>query len=521
MAIEARAPKRKQAENSVTKTRSIPKMELVGRQVPKNAPSKPSGFDSVSSLIKTLGEFNLITDVNETIVGFWASRSPSPKKSILGRPLTSFVQPDVASEIRALADRTTAGNARAELERPVRINGVNSWFSVSAMPLRTPDSDRSALCLAARNVTHRVQAMQTLADREALLAKAEEIANFGSYEIDLKTNKVKLSPQLRKLFGLSRHQKWSRDMYWTRMHPSDRVRVQRLLDGSWEHGQPVEYTSRYCAADGSVRVHLTQSLPMLDDQGVVVRGFVVIHDITEQAKSHQELRRLSHQLMNEQDSQRRHLARELHESAGQSLASLKMTLGRLREAVDETPELVSDLLDSADLLADGAICEVRTVTHLLHPPMLDDAGLGPALRWYSRGFTERSGICATLAIVDPFPRLSQDIETTVFRVVQEALTNVHRYSGSDSAEITVRLDESKLYIEIRDRGCGFPPAAEPQRRTELGVGISGMHERVKQLNGDFEISSVPGRGTTVRAVLPAIPVKPLHHSSRLSPRAHR
>jgi signal transduction histidine kinase len=227
------------------------------------------------------------------------------------------------------------------------------------------------------------------------------------------------------------------------------------------------------------------------------------------------LRRLSHQLMNEQDSQRRHLARELHESAGQSLAALKMTLGRLREALPEDASLAASLLESASLLADGAVREVRTVSYLLHPPLLDDAGLGPALRWYANGFSERSGIRVVVEIPDPFSRYSQEIETTVFRVMQEALTNVHRYSGSTVAEIRVSQEESRLRVEVQDHGCGLAaPAAGAGRRSELGVGISGMRERVEQLGGIFELASAPGQGTTVLVLLPASPCRPASRSSQ-------
>ena len=131
------------------------------------------------------------------------------------------------------------------------------------------------------------------------------------------------------------------------------------------------------------------------------------------------------------------MARELHESAGQSLAALKMSLSRLYESLPKNKRLAQTLLRSSVELADAAVREVRTVSYLMHPPLLDEAGLGPALRWYARGFAERSKIAVTVDIADDFGRASQDVEMTVFRVVQEALTNVHRYSGSSTACIRV------------------------------------------------------------------------------------
>ncbi len=509
MAIGARALKRSRTQTERTRPQPIPKMELGRTGRSKNGRRLPKS-DTLASLIKALGEFDLITDRHGTIVGFWAARQLRYERlstSIIGSRLDAVIGPSVAADIEALARRTAARGCREEVKLAVTIRGVQRSFSICAVPLDTYDSSTSAFCLAVRDITRRVEALQTLTEREALLAKAEQIANFGSWEMDLKTNVVKPSAQLMKIYELSPGERWSRDIYWARMHPNDRLRVRELTSKALADGGPVEYVARYCAPDGRVRLHLAQLLPLLDANGNVTRAMGVIQDITERAESHQELRRLSQQIMNEQDSQRRRLARELHESAGQSLAALKMTLGQLREALSENPELAPSLLESAALLADTTVREVRTVTYLLHPPMLDDAGLGPALRWYVKGFAERSGLCAKLEISEPFPRYAQEIETTVFRVVQEALTNVHRYSGSSSVETKVWHENSTLKVEVRDCGCGFPPSADPSQRAKLGVGISGMRERVEQLDGEFEVNSIPGKGTTVRVVLPAVALK--------------
>ncbi len=519
MAIEARALKRSRTKTERTGARSIPKMGLNRRSRPNKPKAQLPKYSTLVSLIKALGEFDLITDASGTVVGFWASRRPRygrQFKTVVGTRLDTLVEAPVASEIQTLVGLTAARGRREELKFRVTVRGVQRSFSICAVPLGLNESGVSAFCLAVRDVTDRVEAIRTVAEREAFLAKVEEIANFGSWEMDLKTNAVALSAQLTKIYELSPREKWSRETYWERMHPNDRLRVRRLTSKALTDGRAVEYVARYCAHDGRVRVHLAHLLPLLDENGKVIRAMGVIQDVTGHADSDQELRRLSQQIMNEQDNQRRHLARELHESAGQSLAALKMTLGQLREAMSENPELAPSLLESAALLADSTVREVRTVTYLLHPPMLDDAGLGPALRWYTKGFAERSGICATLELSEPFPRYSQEIETTVFRVVQEALTNVHRYSGSSCAEIKLWHERSTLLIEIRDRGCGFPPAADPLERAKLGVGISGMRERVEQLDGEFEVNSIPGKGTTVRVALPTAALHGLAQGPRTS-----
>jgi PAS domain S-box-containing protein len=493
--------------------KSIPKMELRhprvwGRRVQsqENLP-----FQTFQALIEALGEFKIITDPDGKIGAIWNSLGSTEhfySRCFLGCPLNEIVNPQLMTQISDLARRTAILPPPEEIQCQVNLRGMPRWFSIRAISLDRHGSDSLVMCLVARDVTRNKKAMKELAEREALLARAEQVANFGSWEIDFRTKKVRFSPQLMKIYDTEPAENWSLDVYWERMHPDDRKRLRRTVEKAIESGEACEYMARYCAPGGCVRVHLVHALPLQDEDGRVTRAVGVIQDVTEQAKSQQELRRLSQQLMNEQDSQRRHLARELHESAGQSLAALKMTLGRLREALPEDSGAASSLLESASLLADGAVREVRTVSYLLHPPLLDDAGLGPALRWYASGFSERSGIRVVVEIPDPFSRYSQEIETTVFRVVQEALTNVHRYSGSAVAKIRVSQDASQLRVEVQDRGSGLAaPAAGPHRRSELGVGISGMRERIQQLDGIFEVSSVPGQGTSIRVFLPATPLK--------------
>lgn len=196
------------------------------------------------------------------------------------------------------------------------------------------------------------------------------------------------------------------------------------------------------------------------------------------------------------------MARELHESAGQSLAALKMTLANLRETLPKKSSRAVSILDACCELTEEAVREVRTVSYLMHPPMLDEAGLSSALRWYARGFSERSKIRVNVEVPQDFGRLAQEIEVTLFRIVQEALTNVHRYSGSRVAKIRLSRVPGYVEAEVQDEGCGLARPAPSDGRQWVGVGIAGMRERVQQLKGIFEIESAPGRGTTVRALIP-------------------
>src|ERR1700730_7247761 len=214
------------------------------------------------------------------------------------------------------------------------------------------------------------------------------------------------------------------------------------------------------------------------------------------------LRELSARLLQLQDDERRRIARELHDSVGQMLAALNMNLSTVRADVERLAKTANALTDSENLVQQMST-EVRTISHLLHPPLLDEAGLASALRWYVDGFVLRSKIKVALDLPDDFGRLPRDSETAIFRVVQECLTNIHRHSGSPSARIRLRQVDEQVTVEIADRGKGIPPEKKEQMASSgaPGVGIRGMRERLRQLGGTLEIRS-NGNGTVIEVRLP-------------------
>lgn len=216
----------------------------------------------------------------------------------------------------------------------------------------------------------------------------------------------------------------------------------------------------------------------------------------------QNLRDLSGRLLQMRDDERRRIARELHDSVGQMLAALSMNLSAVRNDILQLAKTAATLTDSETLVQE-MVTEVRTISHLLHPPLLDEAGLSSALRWYVDGFSQRSGIKVGLDMADDFRRLPIELETAVFRVVQESLTNIHRHSGSPTAKIRVRERDQDVQVEIEDSGKGIPPEKRQQMAScgTPGVGIRGMQERLRQLGGTLQIES-DGSGTLVMARLP-------------------
>jgi len=216
-----------------------------------------------------------------------------------------------------------------------------------------------------------------------------------------------------------------------------------------------------------------------------------------------QLRDLSGKLMFAQDEERRRIARELHDSAGQNLAALGMTLTRIAEDAKRDPTRLSESVKDAHELIQNLTQEIRTTSYLLHPPMLDESGLASALRWYIDGLAERSGISIELDIPDKLERLAPETELAIFRLVQECLTNIHRHSGSKTAVIRIARDSDKVYAEVQDHGRGISPERLAAIHSQgVGVGIRGMRERVRQSQGQMTIDS-NALGTKITAVFPA------------------
>jgi len=236
--------------------------------------------------------------------------------------------------------------------------------------------------------------------------------------------------------------------------------------------------------------------PLETEDGPVVTS--AIRDITERKRSEEALRALSAQLLRSQDEERRRIARELHDSAGQLLAALSMHLTPLASDNGKLPAYAVKAIKESVRLVKELSNQLRTISYLLHPPLLDEVGLSSGLRVFLEGFEQRSKIRVTLDIPDNFERLPSELETAIFRVVQECLTNIHRHSGSRVAGVRVTRDGSELKVEVRDQGKGMPSATG----RKLGVGVLGMRERIKQFGGRFEILS-DKKGTTVVATVPA------------------
>jgi two-component system, NarL family, sensor kinase len=215
------------------------------------------------------------------------------------------------------------------------------------------------------------------------------------------------------------------------------------------------------------------------------------------------LENLSQRLLKVQDEERRRVARDLHDSTGQTLTALKINVALLQEQLEQH-ECTCEVLSEIARLADQALQEIRTTSYLLHPPLLDEVGFTSAAHWFVDGFANRSGIKVSLDLATERERLPITIETALFRVLQESLTNVHRHSGAAEVEIRFQRQAEIVMLEIRDFGHGIPTELMnrlDEAGAETGVGLAGMRERMNELNGKLEIES-NGHGTSLRATVP-------------------
>ncbi len=240
--------------------------------------------------------------------------------------------------------------------------------------------------------------------------------------------------------------------------------------------------------DGAQITVASRWTTLRDNTGKPVRWLEVNTDITVRKQVEDAARRLSGRILTLQDDERRRIARGLHDSLGQYLTALKMNLDLLSRSGAKAPEVASECA----LIVEKCLSETRTISHLLHPPLLDEAGFASAARWYVDGFAQRSGIQVNLDIAPELGRLHKDVELALFRAVQEALTNVHRHAESSTVDIRLTIQGKQVRLEIKDDGKGIPPQQLKHLREDsvgAGVGIAGMRERTRELGGSLEIQS--------------------------------
>lgn len=382
--------------------------------------------------------------------------------------------------------------------RTYEYNMAGNIFSVNVQPLRNAYDEIAGVIGVALDVTENKRAMSSVAKLAAIVESSQD-AIYGATISGYITSWNRGAEQL---YGYSAGEVAGKHISFLtpkgRQHEPTGI-LEKLKRN--EIIKPFE-TVRHCKDGSLVDVSITVSA-VKDAAGRLTGVAAIAHDLSDRKQVEKELRMLTSRLLNMQDEERRNMARELHDSVIQGLAAGVINLSMLKDSLQLMPESRKTLEETLKIVED-AVREIRTFSYLLHPPLLDVMGLQSALRWYVEGYSKRSSVQVELNLPEGRERWAKEIELTLFRIVQEALTNIHRHSGGSRAAICLSRTGDDLTLTISDNGHGMDAQTLEKVRREgaaLGVGIAGMKQRLQQLGGQLNISS-SGDGTAVTVTIP-------------------
>ena len=480
---------------------------------------------SWASIIRRFHEFIFEFDPAGKILCMWSSNAALSfefRRRRLGSPLHKLLGSARWLFLRRALRRISRKAASLHFQLPLVLARQSRWFELTLARSGQSAAASPYFVLRSKDVTSRRALAERLRNAEIMLEHAEEIAQIGTWELDLKSGKVLWSRQLFKLHGIDPVQHPPRlDDIWRTLKFKNIEKLRRDFESSVDTGSLFRFSEPYTLPDGSIRMLEGLAAPVADSTGKVVRFVGVTRDVTSQSRTQANLRWLSHQLLTIRNEEQRRVSRELHETTAQTLAALKMTLGQIGRSVPRRNSKVHKLVKTSASLASDAVREVRFVSSFLHPPMLEETGLVTALRSYTKLFAERGGVPVKAEIANDFGRLDPGLELTIFRIVQESLTNVHRHARATSASVRIERDPNFVRVEIKDDGIGiYHVLPDTSAQVSLGVGLAGMRERIDQLQGQFDIVSAVGAGTTIRPLLP-IAQKEMKHDDQTDAKRER
>jgi len=405
-------------------------------------------------------------------------------------------------------------------------------FSTSPMHI---DGRINGIVVSFRDDTKRRETEAALEQSERIYHAIGESIDFGVWICNSEGRNIYASPSFLKLIGLTQKE-YSESGWANVLHPGD---AQATID-AWKDcvfgGTFWQREHRFKQPGGGWQYILSRGAPIRDPYGKIQYWAGINLDIQqwkqaeviletrvakrteELLKARNELRSLSIRLLKAQDEERRRIARELHDGVGQLLAAMTMSVPKLLAEKQKLSEEAGKVAEEVESLIAEALRDIRTMSYLLHPPLLDEIGLAPALQWYLGGFSDRSNIAVRLDLAPDLGKLPRDVELSLFRIVQECLTNIHRHSGSQTAEVTLCRTSKEVVLEVRDEGNGIPPDVTEKISAGdgFGLGIRGMRERLRQFSGHLDVVS-SNKGTIVTAALPAPYEKVSEDDSEMAP----
>jgi PAS domain S-box-containing protein len=436
------------------------------------------------------------------------------RNEVIGKNLSLLDSPRMDNAKRSiLHDAMRAGRSVMVDLLNRRKNGTDFWNRVSATPVEQNKSNGGQYVFVLADVTEQRQVADALRVSEERFRLVTRASNDGIWDWDLASGQMWWNDRYDEILGPRPQGIGVPTDWWkNRIHPDDRERALSCL-GKAVNGtaDKVECHYRFIRPDKKTVYLYDRAYIVRDAAGKVARILGAVLDMTPYQMATEKLQKLSAQLVNIQEEERRRIARELHDSTAQKLTVVMLMLGQMEDLVDKCKcsaeaHVRSLIQDSVKAAADCAQ-EIRSLSYLLHPPLLDELGLEVSLDTYLSGFAKRCGIQVTLDAQPGASNLPQDIALTLFRVVQESLSNILRHSGSSTASVQLEQFHHRVMLEIADRGQGIAAEALEDIKNKrfasrgLGVGIMGMFERVEQIGGVLEIDS-SSQGTVIRAIVP-------------------
>lgn len=358
-----------------------------------------------------------------------------------------------------------------------------------------------------QDVTDRKRSEEALRTRERQLLLAQQIAHMGSWEWDIRSGAVTWSDEMWRIFGLQPGSgRASYETFLDLVHPDDRGFVREITDRAAVDGQPFLFDFRACRPDGAVRILHCRGEVTCDETGQPLRMLGTDQDVTElrlaeeQLRlSQQKLRNLTAHQLEVREEERARIAREIHDVLGQTLTALKLDVSSLREMIAHREPGADTRLQEIAGLLDTAIKDVRRLASELRPVVLDQLGLPAAVEWLTRDFQRRTGIECRVRTHLPEVAVPADVSTGLFRILQEALTNVARHSAATRVDVTLEHASQILYLDVTDNGRGLSEAAQANQDS---LGILGMRERALLLGGFIDLKGETGKGTKLTAWVP-------------------
>ena len=409
---------------------------------------------------------------------------------------TEFPEPLQKIREQFASDGYWAGELRHTCANGSRITVSTRWVAE-----RDARGNIAAILESNRDVSESKRAQETQGRLAAIVESSEDAIVAKNLDgVIVNWNKA-----AERIFGYPAEEAIGQHI--TLIVPPDRLGEEANILASLRRGERVDHFETVRKRkDGTLfDVSVTIS-PVRDAQGYVIGASKVARDITERKRLALLLQEaeLSGRLLQLQDEERRRIARELHDGAGQLLAALGMNISAISTEESKLSPGVARNVEASRSLIEQAVSEIRTISHLLHPPLLDEVGLRSALYEYVNGFGERSNIRVSLDLPSDLERLPRDVELSIFRIVQECLTNVHRHSGSATATVRLSHKAGEVQLQVSDQGRGIKREIQDKFREgkSSGVGLRGMRERIRQLGGKMQIQSSSDSGTSIVAFLP-------------------